>query len=143
MDVHMSSSCDVFMQQGTTLLRSNTWQGFFPELWFDITHKNKDTQQTLGPIECQRDRYILTPPVMCSQQFSVLHWMNLHWITLQSSTMFLLLKKYRLVEVTYLLIRFNKTKFFPWNTKNAERCGISKKNTHTTTHLEEGKIGKG
>ena len=35
---------------------------------------------------------------------------------------------YSLVEVTYLLIRFNKTKFFPWNTNNTDRNGVNKQN---------------
>ena len=33
-------------------------------------------------------------------------------------------------EVTYLSIRFSKTKFFPWNKENADRNGVSKQNTH-------------
>ena len=44
-------------------------------LWFDITHTNKYTHNT------NRDnrpthKYILTAPVMCSQQLSLLHWIN-------------------------------------------------------------------
>ena len=51
--------------------------------------------------------------------------------TLQSSSMSLLFKNYWLVEVTYLLIRFNKTSFFPWKTKNTDRYGVNKhKNKH-------------
>ena len=48
--------------------------------------------------------------------------------TLQSSTMSLLSKTYSLVEVTYLLIRFSKTKFFPWDTNNTDRNGVDKQN---------------
>ena len=48
--------------------------------------------------------------------------------TLQSSTMSLLFKTYSLVEVTYLLIRFNKTKFFPWDRNNTDRNGANKQN---------------
>ena len=36
---------------------------------------------------------------------------------------------YSLVEVIYLLVRFNNTKFFPWNTNN-DRTGVDKQNTH-------------
>ena len=35
--------------------------------------------------------------------------------------MYLLFKNYWLVEVTYLLIRFSKTKFLQWNTKDTPR----------------------
>ena len=69
---------------------------------------------------------------MYSQQLSVLHWMNNFLISkiIYRVPEFLFLKKYWLVEVTYLLIRFNKTNFFPWNTNNTERYGINKqKNT--------------
>ena len=31
---------------------------------------------------------------------------------------------------TYLLIRLNKIKFFPSNTKNTDRNGLNKQNTH-------------
>ena len=49
--------------------------------------------------------------------------------------MSLLFKNYSLFEVAYLLNRFNKTKFFPWNTKNTDRSGANKQNTHTSnTH---------
>ena len=40
------------------------------------------------------------------------------------------LKYYSLVEVIYLLNKFNKTKFFPWNTKNTDRKGTNEQNTH-------------
>ena len=53
-------------------------------------------------------------------------------------------KYFWLVEVTYLLIRFIKTRFFPWNTKNTDRYGVNKENTHThTTHSQKDNIEKG
>ena len=42
-------------------------------------------------------------------------------------------KSYCFVEVTYLLIRFNKTMFFPWNTKNIDRNGVNKQKKNTRT----------
>ena len=48
--------------------------------------------------------------------------------------MILLFKNYLLVEVMYLLIRFSKSKFFPWNTNSTEGNGVNKQNTHTHTH---------
>ena len=43
-------------------------------------------------------------------------------------------KNYSLMEVIYLLIRFSETNFFPRNTKNTDRNGVNKQNTHTHTH---------
>ena len=45
---------------------------------------------------------------------------KIHWcqkFSLPSSTMSLLFENYWLVKVIYLLIWFNKLKFFPWNKK--------------------------
>ena len=45
---------------------------------------------------------------------------------------------------SHMLIKFNKTKFFPWNTKNNDRNGMYKQNTQTCTkHWEKDNIGKG
>ena len=52
----------------------------------------------------------------------------------------LLFKNYSLAEVPCWLIRFNKTKFFPWNTKNSDRNGINKENTHAYTPNNPRKI---
>ena len=48
--------------------------------------------------------------------------------------MSLLFKKYSLVEVLHLLIRFNKKWFFLWNKKNTEKDtnGQNVQKTHTT-----------
>ena len=77
-------------------------------------------------------RYILTPPDLCSQKLCVFHSMNHLLISknLQSSTMSLLFKNHWLVEVTYLLIRFNKINFFLWNTKNSDRYVINTQKKH-------------
>ena len=96
------------------------------------------------------DKYILTSPVMCSQQLSLLHWIICWYqkFTLQNEfTMSLLFKYYSPVEVTYML---NKTNFFTWHTKNTNSNGINKQNTHTHTHThihskhsQKDNIGKG
>ena len=52
-----------------------------------------------------------------------------------------LLKNNSLVEVVYLFIRCNKTKFFLWNTNNTDRNGVNKQNTYFK-HLEKNNIGK-
>ena len=43
-------------------------------------------------------------------------------------------KNYSFEEIIYLLIRFNKTKSFLWNSKNTDRNDINEQNTHTHTH---------
>ena len=60
--------------------------------------------------------------------------------------MLLPFKNNSLVEVTYLLIRFNKSKF-PWNANNTNGNGVTKQ-THARTHArtsnnEEDNTGKG
>ena len=51
------------------------------------------------------------------------------------SKIYFLFKTYSFVEVVYLLIRFNKTKFFQGNTNNTNKNGVNKQNTHTHTHI--------
>ena len=48
--------------------------------------------------------------------------------------MSLLFKNCLLVEVVYLLITFNKTKPFLWNTKNTNRNSVNEQNAHHTPH---------
>ena len=48
--------------------------------------------------------------------------------------MSLLFKNCLLVEVIYLLIRFNKTRSFLLNTKNTDRNSANEQNTHHTPH---------
>ena len=43
-------------------------------LWFDFTHSQTKIQHTQG--QWDKYKYMLTHPVMCSQQLSVLRWMN-------------------------------------------------------------------
>ena len=54
---------------------------FLLVLWLDITHTNTDTHtKTHSTLRASRFthpyKYIFTPPVMCSQQLSSLHWMD-------------------------------------------------------------------
>ena len=60
------------------------------------------------------------------------------------STVYFLFKNYSLTEVVYPLIRCNKTTFFLWNTRNTDRNGVNKRNTHThTKHLHKDHTGNG
>ena len=79
---------------------------------------------------------------MCRQKLSVLLMNNspISSFPEQSSPMSLFFRNYSPVEVTYLLLRFNK--FFPWNTKKTDRNGLNKQDTHFhTTHSEKDSIG--
>ena len=104
------------------------WHGFLIILWFNIRDKqtNKHTAHTgtKNNLLCAHSSYL------CYTE-SIISWYQK--FSLQSSTMPLLFKNYSLVKVTYLLIRFNKTKFFPRNTKNTDRNGVNKQNTHQHT----------
>ena len=77
---------------------------------------------------------ILTLPFMCTQKLPVLYWINnlIQKFTLQRWTLFSLFKNYSFVEVIHMLVRFSKTKFFLWNTSNADKNGINEQNIHST-----------
>ena len=98
------------------------------------------SMDTQGPIgRHTRYKYLLTPLVMCTEQLLALNWINnllMQKSTLQWPTMSLLFKDYSLAEVIYLLIRFQKTKSFLWNTKNSDKNGVNEQNTRTT-HREK------
>ena len=87
-------------------------------------------------------KYILIPYVMYTQQLPVLHWVNNLLIEkLQRSTISLLLKNNSLAKVIHLMITFKKTKSLLWNTKNTDRNGIIKQNTHHTQRGQKGLVG--
>ena len=96
------------------------------------THTYKDTQHTLTNRLTHPYKYTLIPSAMCSQQLSALHWI-IHWYQ-KFSFQCLLFKNYSLVEVVYMYIRCNKTKFFLCSTNDTDKNGVDKQNTHTHTH---------
>ena len=116
-----------FIQQGfmfTVGLTQVTW--LLLCLSFDITHTaHRETNRLTN-------KYISTLPVMCSQQLSVLHWINHSLILkIQRSAISFLFKNLSSAEVTYQLIRFNKTKPFLWNTENTDKNHVNEQKTHT------------
>ena len=50
--------------------------------------------------------------------------------------MYFLFKNYSIVEIVYLVIRCNKTKFFREVQINTDKNGVNEQNTHTK-HLEK------
>ena len=62
-----------------SFLRCDTWCGFLQVLWFNLTqthmqtHTDKDTAHSGASRLTHPYKYIFTPPVICSQQLSLLH----------------------------------------------------------------------
>ena len=82
-----------------------TW--FLLVLWFDISHTQTNIEQdTQRPIDWFMHINILTLPIMCTQQLSVLHWMDnllIQKFTLERPIMFLLFKIYSFVFTIFIL----------------------------------------
>ena len=114
-------------------------------LWFDITYTDKHrTEHTRTNRSTRPYQDILTPSVMCTQPLRVSRWIDnslVQKFTLQRPAMSLLFKNYSLIEVIYLLIRFNKIKLFLWNTMNTDRNGVNEQNTtHRKITLERVRV---
>ena len=69
---------------------------------------------------------------MCSQQQSLLHWMDNSLISKNYFPQCLFCSKIIHLQKSYLLIRCYKIGFFLLNTNNTDRNGVNKQNTHTT-----------
>ena len=104
---------------------------FLPVLWFDIILTKRHTTHSGTTGMTQPNKNIFTRSVMCSQQLTLLHWMNNSLKSKIYFPMFFLLKNYLLVKVIHLLIRCYKTRFFLWNTYNIDRNDVNKQITHT------------
>ena len=103
-------------------------------LWY---HTHKDTKHKQGPIDWNNhiNMYLLCA---YSSYLDYIEWI-IHWsqnFNLQAPYCFYF-SKITLVEATHLLISFNKSKFFLWNTKNSDRTGANKQNTHRDQTLRE------
>ena len=109
------------MQKGINFTEALHVMWFSLVLWFDITHTHTKTSHLL----CAQSSCLYYNEV-------IVYWHQK--FTLQSFIMALLFKNYSLIEVMYLLIRFNKTRCFPQNTKNTAKNGTNKQHTHTHTH---------
>ena len=124
-----------FMQQEikfTEGVTRMTW--LLVAFWFEITDSNKHIQEKQGLVYWHTHK-TLRPPVRCTQQLPVLHWMNnllIQTVTLQRPTISLVSKNYSPVEDISLLIRFNKTKYFLWTTMNTDRNGVNEQKIHFT-----------
>ena len=86
---------------------------------------------------------MFTPPVMCSQQLSLLQWMNNSLISKFYFPQCLFFSKLFTCESIYLLIRCYKTGFFIWNTNNTDGNGVNKQNITHREQSEKDNTGKG
>ena len=104
----LAAPCYVFYAKGIKFTEGLTRMAWFLlVLWFDITHTGH-----IGTNKLTRTyKYISTPHVMCTQQLPLLRQMNdlriqnLLYRVLQC----IFYSNCSLVQVIYLLIRFNKT----------------------------------
>ena len=127
-------------------MRSDIWRGFMLALWFDITrtqtkthstHRGQQTDTTIQ-IYIKTIFYVLIAAICITLNESFADIKTLFYRVLQC------LRFLKIVEVAYLLIRFNKTRFFPRNTKNTDRYDVNKENTkQNTPHSAKDMIGKG
>ena len=127
-------------------MRSDIWRGFMLALWFDITrtqtkthstHRGQQTDTTIQ-IYIKTIFYVLIAAICITLNESFADIKTLFYRVLQCLCFL------KIVEVAYLLIRFNKTRFFPRNTKNTDRYDVNKENTkQNTPHSAKDMIGKG
>ena len=96
------------------------------------THTNTCTNKHSGATRLTHQyKYIFTPPVMCLQQLSLLHWISNSLISKIYFPHFLF-KNHSLIKVIYLL----KTSLFLSSTDNTDRNGVNKQNTHKHTQTQ-------
>ena len=117
-----------FMQQDITYTKVWTITCFFAStrIWYHThIYTYKDTVHTGANRLTDPNKYISIPPVMWSQQSSALQWIICWYQTFTFHNGFAS-QNYSLTENTYLLIRFNKTKFRPRNT-NTDGNGVNEK----------------
>ena len=81
-------------------------------------------------------KYILAPPVICTQQLP-LHCIQITDLKTSLTEVHNVFAFKKLITLeAYLLIKFHKTKSLLWNTKNTERNGVNEQNTYTK-HIEK------
>ena len=71
------------------------------------------------------------PPVMCMQKLPVLHWLSCWYVNIYFTEVYNVFTFQKLLTCRRhnLLIRFEKTKSFQWNTENTYRNVINEQNT--------------
>ena len=126
-----------FMQQGVKCIEvwHIMWLFAGTLIWY---HTHTYTQYTQGAVEWQTHTNIYLHHLLYAHSSCLpyLEWI-IHWYKKCTSTMSFIVKNYSLVKVIYLLIRCYKTRFFLWNTNNADRNGVNKQHTYTHQTLRE------
>ena len=106
------------------------------------SHTHTHTQHTQRPIDWHTHINIYQHHLLCAHSSYLYYtvWL-IPWdqkCALRGFTMPLVFKNYSLIEVTCLLISFNKNKSFPQNTKNTGRnSSVNKQNAHTNKPLRK------
>ena len=98
-----------FVPNDMTFASTLIWYHTCKQIYTAHTETNRPTH-----------KYILIAPVTYLQQLSILSLTGIKNV-LHRSSVSLLFKNYSYTEVTYLMIRFSKTKSFFWNTKNTDK----------------------
>ena len=96
-------------------------------IWY---HSQTNTYTTHTGDNKLTQKYILTPSILLTAAICVtlsesliskIHFTEVHSFFASQ----------KLLKVIYLLIRFNKTKSFLWNTKNIDKNHVNKQKAHT------------
>ena len=103
-------------------------------IWYH-THKQIYAHQTQGPMDWHINIY--EHHLLCAHSSYLYHIELITRIRnlFYRSQQYLFFKNFSLAEVTYLLIRFSKTKSIPRNTKNTNRNRANKQKTYIP-HIE-------
>ena len=114
--------CSVFFEINYQVYRGLAHNVVFWQYSDLISHRHTKTHSTLRGqhtvmplwINIYTTSYVLTAAMCITLNGQFTNIKNL------LSTMSSLFKNYSLVAVMYLLVRFTKSKFFPWNTRNTD-----------------------
>ena len=114
-------------------------------MWFFaetlISHSHKDTAHSGASRVTHPYKYIFSLPVVCSQQLSLLYWMNDSLISKIYFLQCLFFSKIFTCQ-SHLLIRCYKARIFLWSTNNTDRNGVNKQNTHTPNTQRKGTLAR-
>ena len=107
---------------------------FLLVLRLDITH----TGYSGANILTCRYRYILTPPVMCTQQLPVLHWTKTFWYknVFYRGPQCLYCLKLAHLQKSFICLLDSRRVSPSCEIKNTDRNGINWQNSYTARHTE-------
>ena len=131
----------VLSNKESSLLMSDTWCGFF---WYSnlISHTQTQSHKQIHTAHSGARRlthphkYIFTPPTICSQQLSLLHWMDNALISKNYFPRCLFFSRIIHLQRWYICwleaIRLG----------SSNNTGVNKQNTHTTNTQRKITLGR-